>query len=187
MTESTRISPSQVSELLRDIEATERRALETISYREAAPYLFVWGLVWLGGFGGSHFVPAAGGTIWLSALAAGVLASVLIGWNQAKTEEPGLSRRIWLSIAIVWMFGLLASSILSMAPRQIGMFWVLLIMSIYMAMGLWVGRRFTVLGAAITVLACVAYFAAPAAFNLWMAALGGGGLLLGGAWLRWRA
>lgn len=187
MTDSSRISSAQAADLLRDIEATERRAVETIGYREASPYLLVWGFVWLGAFGASHFLPAAGGTIWLVALAAGALVSAFVGWNQAKSAEPGLSHRIWLSIAIAWVFGLFVSSLLGLGPRQIAMFWVLMVMAIYMAMGLWVGRRFTVLGATIAMLACVVYFLAGEWFNLGLAVLGGAGLLLGGAWLRWHA
>ena len=51
--------------------------------------------------------------------------------------------------------------------------------------GLWFGRAFVAIGLGITALTLIGYFfVAGAAFLLWMAAVNGGGLILGGSWMR---
>jgi hypothetical protein len=186
MPDPVHVSSAQASDLLRQIEATEQRTLETIGYREASGYLMIWGLVWASAFGASHFFPGSSGAVWLVALAAGTAASAWLGLRQAKNGAPSTNGRVWTTVALIFGFGIVASALLGMGPRQVSLFWVLMIMTIYMVMGTWLGSRFAVLGASIAALVCVVYFVAPDAFNLWMALLGGGGLLLGGFWLRWR-
>ncbi len=50
--------------------------------------------------------------------------------------------------------------------------------------GLWFGYAFIAIGLAITALTLVGYFFIGAAFPLWMAFVNGGGLILGGLWMR---
>jgi len=53
-----------------------------------------------------------------------------------------------------------------------------------MLQGLWVGLRWTVLGAAVCVMSVLSYFFLAPWYDLVMAVVGGGGLLLGGTWMR---
>ena len=50
--------------------------------------------------------------------------------------------------------------------------------------GLWFGAIFIAIGLAVTALTLVGYFFIGAAFPLWMAFVNGGGLILGGLWMR---
>ena len=51
--------------------------------------------------------------------------------------------------------------------------------------GLWFGRAFVAIGLGIIALTLIGYFfVAGGAFLLWMAAVNGGGLILGGLWMR---
>ncbi len=50
--------------------------------------------------------------------------------------------------------------------------------------GLWLGPGFLVIGLGITVLTLIGYFFVGAYFELWMAFVNGGGLVLGGLWMR---
>jgi hypothetical protein len=50
---------------------------------------------------------------------------------------------------------------------------------------LWFGRAFVAIGLGITVLTLIDYFFVDgAAFLIWMAFINGGGLILGGFWMR---
>jgi hypothetical protein len=60
----------------------------------------------------------------------------------------------------------------------------LVIAATYVGLGIAVGRRRAFTGIALGVLTLVGFFALPSIFMLWMAAVGGGALVLGGLWLR---
>ncbi len=49
---------------------------------------------------------------------------------------------------------------------------------------MWFGRAFVAIGLGITALTLVGYFFVGDAFELWMALVNGGGLILGGLWMR---
>ena len=69
-------------------------------------------------------------------------------------------------------------------PRQLGTFWPIYFMLFYSIAGLWFGYAFVAIGLAITALTLVGYFFTGDAFELWMAFVNGGGLILGGLWMR---
>jgi hypothetical protein len=49
---------------------------------------------------------------------------------------------------------------------------------------LWVGHAFVAIGLSISALTLIGYFFIGDAFDLWMALVNGGGLVLGGLWMR---
>ena len=58
-------------------------------------------------------------------------------------------------------------------------------MLFYVIAGLWFGYAFVAIGIAITVLTLIGYFFVTGfTFLLWMAVVNGGGLILGGLWMR---
>ena len=69
-------------------------------------------------------------------------------------------------------------------PRQIGTFWALYFMLFYTIAGLWVGNAYVVIGLGISALTLTGYFLVGDWFEPWMAVVNGGGLLLGGLWMR---
>ena len=50
--------------------------------------------------------------------------------------------------------------------------------------GLWVGYAFVAIGLGISALTLIGYFFVGYWFPLWMAVVNGGGLVLGGLWMR---
>jgi hypothetical protein len=54
----------------------------------------------------------------------------------------------------------------------------------YVLIGLWAGMRFVITGIAVAALTLGGFFYLPAHFLLWMAAVGGGALILAGLWMR---
>ena len=57
-------------------------------------------------------------------------------------------------------------------------------MLLYSIAGLWFGIGFVAIGLGITALTLVGYFFVGDWFELWMAFVNGGGLMLGGLWMR---
>jgi hypothetical protein len=58
-------------------------------------------------------------------------------------------------------------------------------MLLYAIAGLWLGYAFVLIGVGISILTLIGYFyVGGEAFSLWMAFVNGGGLLLGGLWMR---
>jgi uncharacterized membrane protein YjjP (DUF1212 family) len=54
----------------------------------------------------------------------------------------------------------------------------------YSVAGLWIGPAFLVIGVATTALTVIGYFYVGPWFDLYMAFVNGGGLVLAGAWMR---
>ncbi len=54
----------------------------------------------------------------------------------------------------------------------------------FSAAGVWFGRAFLVIVATIVALTLIGFFTIGEAFPLWMAFVNGGGLILGGLWMR---
>ena len=82
------ISAEQAAQALKEADATERRSFEAYSYSQSAPYCFVWGVVWLLGYGAEGLFPIDHpawmwmGWWWMVISMAGALASVLIDRRQ---------------------------------------------------------------------------------------------------------
>jgi hypothetical protein len=86
---------------------------------------------------------------------------------------------------LFFAFGILWSIALGhFTPRQLGVFWPTYFMMIYTIVGLWVGAAFVAIGLGITTLTMIGYFFSGDVFDLWMAVVNGGGLILGGVWMR---
>jgi hypothetical protein len=68
-------------------------------------------------------------------------------------------------------------------PQLIAAFIPLVIATAYVVLGIFVGWRIAFTGITLGMLTLFGFFALPAIFMLWMAAIGGGALVLGGVWL----
>jgi len=85
---------------------------------------------------------------------------------------------------LFFAFGFFTCWLGHFTPRQLGTFWPIYFMLVYVLAGLWVGLAFVVIGVAITALTLIGYFFIGEAFPLWMAFVNGGGLILSGLWMR---
>ena len=68
--------------------------------------------------------------------------------------------------------------------QELGAFWPIYYMLVYSIVGLWVGWAFVAIGLVITALTLIGYFFVGSSFDLWMAVVNGGGLIVGGLWMR---
>ena len=70
------------------------------------------------------------------------------------------------------------------SPRQMGAFWPTYFMLAYALVGLWAGRALIVIGLGVSAATALAFAYAGDWFEPWMALVNGGGLALGGLWMR---
>ena len=117
---------------------------------------------------------------------AGVAGSFAISaLGYPKTGIRTFDFRMLIALLLFFAFGFLCTIVLGQfTPRQMGAFWPIYFMLPYIIAGLWFGRAFVAIGLGISALALVGYFFAGDWFELWMAFVDGGGLMLGGLWMR---
>jgi hypothetical protein len=179
------LSSNEAAETLRDISRTERRSANAYGYGSASPHLILWGLIWAAGYG-IIYVRPQWSAAWLPLIVVGSLGSFWIGW---RSKPAAASKTDWRYGATFVAVVLFISSLFAVLPphtdRQAGAFFPILVALFYALIGIWTrGYRMIVLGLAVAALTLFGFFELPAQFALWMAVVGGGGLMLGGVWLR---
>jgi hypothetical protein len=180
------IDSHQASSALADIADIARRVRQSRFYRHASSMLILWGtLVFLGhvfAFG----MPRWAGYGWVAVFIAGVAGSVLIGaLSRKRSGVNTFDARATAAIVVFIAFGAIWSiGVGNFTPRQLSVFWPTYFMLPYIMLGLWLGNALVAIGTAIIALTLIGYFYAGPWFGLWMALVNGGGLLLGGFWMR---
>lgn len=192
------LSPGQAAESLKEIERTQRRSAEAQEYAYASPQFILWGLVWVAGYGGSYLLPDYGfvgaiNWLWFGLVVIGVVGSHVLGrrryrdlTSQARARGKAIGLRWGLTMFVFYAF--IVAVFVVMRPRNpmvAGAFIPLLIAALYCIWGIWQGLRFLYAGIALAALTLGGWLYLPdARFLLWMAAVGGGSLILAGLWLR---
>jgi len=184
--EPTMISPLQAADALKQADAAERRSARAYIYQRSAPHLFLWGAIWLAGYGGSDLWPRYAGWLWTGLLLVAFAVSAALG-RTANPNRQG-ARGNWryaVSFAVIWAF--LGATYAVMGPiddLQEGAFPPLVVALAYVLTGLWSGPRFVVAGVAVGALTLGGFFYLPQHFLLWEGFVGGGALILAGLWFR---
>jgi hypothetical protein len=110
---------------------------------------------------------------------------MLIMWGALVFAGYTFSTRLLAASVLFIVFGcILSIGVGHLRQRQMDAFWPIYFMMAYTIIGLWFGYAFVAIGAGITALTLIGYFFAGDWFYLWMAAVDGGGLVLGGLWMR---
>jgi hypothetical protein len=181
------ISPGQAAAALEDIERTERRTRTARGYAAASPYLILWGLVWIVGYGGCAVLPREQwGLVWLPLILVGTLGSIWLGSRARGQSQPdSLGRAGMMSLCIGIFVGAVYYVFRPVEAEPYLIFPTLIAGLVYSLAGI-LSRmhRFVWIAAGMFVLTMAGYVAAPQWTAIWAAAAGGGGLVLGGLWLR---
>ena len=190
------ISRAEAAGALRDIEASEARALEARGYSHASPQLILWGVVWIAGYTLCGLTPPEQwGWVWLPVDIAGILGSLIIGSRMSARNLRGGTGSAPQTWRFFWptMFVMLSSAAFlgavfyvfaPAAPEPYLVFPAILVGLLYVVLGAWRMRRMAWIGAAIFVLAMLGFVFLKPILAFWIAGVGGGGLVLGGLWLR---
>jgi hypothetical protein len=182
----TSIDAKEAASALSDIASIAYRVRQSTTYHLASLMLIWWGVLVFAGNVASYFWPRHGGYIWIAVNAVGLAGSVAIGaFESRRTKLRSFDLRTVAAFVLFFAFGILWSVGLGhFTPRQLGVFWPTYFMMVYTIVGLWVGAAFVAIGLGITALTLIGYFFIGDWFDLWMAVANGGGLLLGGLWMR---
>ena len=184
------ISSTEAEQALQTIQVMVRKTKKIISDSGAYNFLIVWGVVWLIGFLGNHFTDdQTAAYIWGGLNILGGVGSALLGIRiSRKVRSPsGLAnaKRIgwfWLLLFIYCFSLILVAS--PVDGKQLAMIIIIFVMIGWVAMSLLLSVVSIWWGLGITALALIGYFFLPGVFYLWMAVLGGGGMIALGLYIR---
>jgi hypothetical protein len=182
------ISTEEAAEALNNIALVQRRASILRGYERGAPHVIVWGLIWVVGYGLSDLVPSMAGPTWWVLNVVGVAGSFLLG-RAAVAGAPMAGAAYGRRFAAVSaaMLAFILATYYVMQPHdavQFGAFPALLVATIYTVFGIWRGLRWAASGVVLGVCTVAGLALFKEHFMLWMAAVGGGTLLVTGFWLR---
>ena|ERR1700737_3864703 len=182
----TSIDRQEAASALSDIDSIVRRVRQSRIYTTASMILIMWGVLVFVGYCASYLWPREARLVWIAISLLGIIGSFVLGrFNRARNGVRTFDLRVLAAIALFVAFGLFCSVGLGhFTGRQMGAFWPIYIMLVYSIVGLWAGRAFVVIGLSVTALTLIGYFFLGNAFDLWMAFVDGGGLFLGGLWMR---
>jgi hypothetical protein len=184
------ITPTEAEEALAAIQTMVRKTRRAISSSGAYTFLIVWGFVWLFGFLANHFVPnETAGYIWFGLDVLGGVLSAVIGIRMNRNIRSPSASATGKRIAWFWLLLFLyCFAAIGVAwpvdGKELAMLIILFVVVGWMAMGLLLSFVSIWWGLAITALALIGYFLLPDIFYLWMAILGGGGMIALGFYIR---
>jgi hypothetical protein len=187
------IDKGEAALALASIDAADARSTQLQRYRRFAPYLILWGAIWLLANSLSDVAPVQSGTIWIVLILLGVTGSFWFGWRQRTVLVADGSARRGLGQGWRWgvcFFVLFAFQVAAIAVLQpvsdrqqdtfLSMFWTFL----YMGIGAWIGWRLFAIGLVATLLILLGYYGVQGHYLLYMGWVSGGALIAGGLWLR---
>lgn len=174
-------SPKDAVAALRDIEEAQARSATLHDYHRAAPHLMIWGVLWALAFSLTNFFPTRATTIWVAVIGIGIVAGLVA----VRNEDWSVRRRHGAAIAAIFVFCAAAALVMwPVSGRQLAAFIALVVALMYVLRGIWSGPRYIGAGIGVAALTLLGFFLLKDYFLLWMAAVGGGSLMLAGAWLR---
>ena len=179
------IDSRQASEALTEIDAIVRRVRQSRIYNLASLSLIMWGVLVAAGYVATYLWPRHGGIVWIAIYIAGIAGSFAVSRvDHTRNGVRTFDARTLAAFALFVAFGIFCSWLGHFTPRQLGTFWPIYFMLAYTIAGLWFGYAFVAIGLGITALTLIGYFFVGDAFDLWMVFVNGGGLILGGLWMR---
>lgn len=186
------ISRDEAYAALSEIDRTTGCSQTLRAYRGAGPIMMLWGAIWVVGYGSMGILPGGDwGWVWLPMDILGLLATMVMvrrlrGGGEGRAASlaalaKGLVATVAIMAVITGIF-MMAKPTTSAAYMAVP---ALLVGLTYILIGLTRMTRFIFVGAAVIIATIVGYVWVEQAFALWLAAVGGLGLVLGGLWV-WR-
>jgi len=184
------ISQTEAEEALLSIQAIMKKTRRSISASGAYKFLVLWGFIWLIGFLNSQFLPGdLAGKFWIGLDIVGGIISAFIGARMnrgIRTSTPSTTgKRIGLFWLLLFLYCVAAIFVAGTGDgKQLAMFIILFVTFGWLAMSLLLSFTSVWPGLALFALAIFGYFVLPGIFYIWMAILGGGGMILLGFFIR---
>jgi hypothetical protein len=181
------IDSKEASAALADIDDIVQRVKQSQLYQLASLAAVWWGVLVFAANLVTWLWPLYAGYAWVAVDVVGVGGLVVLRLLNPPKHKGGsaASIRMLLVLVLFFAFGYLCTNVIAhFGPRQLGTFWPLYFMLFYTMAGLWFGYAFLAIGLGIAALTLIGFFFIGEAFPLWMAFVNGGGLILGGLWMR---
>jgi hypothetical protein len=180
------IESREAAAALSEIDEIARRVRQSTIYQLSSLLIVMWGVLVFAGNLVTWLSPRTAGYAWIAVYVAGIAGSFAISaFDHARTGIRSFNLRALVALLLFFAFGFFCTlGLAHFTPRQQGTFWPIYFMLTYTIVGLWVGPAFVAIGLGITALTLIGYFFIGEAFPLWMAFVNGGGLILGGLWMR---
>ena len=180
------IDSRQAAAALADIDDIVQRVRQSQLYELASIAAIWWGVLVFAGNVVTWLWPFYAVYAWPAVDILGVGGLVVIRLlNPPQVQGAAFDLRLVLVFVLFFAFGHICTDVLGhFGPRQLGAFWPIYFMLFYMLAGLWFGTAFVAIGLVITALTLIGFFTIGEAFPLWMAFVNGGGLIVGGLWMR---
>jgi hypothetical protein len=164
-------------------------------YRSAAPFLVMWGGVWLVTNAVTDFRPSAALIAWIFSGTVGAIGTVIISivnsrkWTDRNRPTAKEARAIgqrfsMIGITIILYFPVMLAVFGPFTGRQLNAFISLFWTFAYMLAGAIIGWKLFAIGLTATVAIAAGFLFLHTHFLLWMALVGGGALMAGGLWLK---
>ena len=181
----TSIDPKEAASALSDIDDIVGRVRQSRIYGFASLMFILWGALTFAGYLVTWASPRNAFYGWAAVYVAGTAGSIaLSASDRIRSGVRTLDYRTLAAFVLFVAFGLFCCRLGHFGPRQLGAFWTMYYALVYTITGLWAGRTFVAIGLSIIGLTLIGYFFIVGAFDLWMAFVNGGGLILGGLWMR---
>ena len=188
------ISKEEASSSLRDIGLVHQRSATLQNYRHFAPYMLVWGCIWLLANSLCDFFPERAGLIWPVLSIAGVVISLANGARVrarlcAGAAVPGsaLAQGWRWALCVLVLFGFFTATFAVLPAHsslQATAFISLFFMFAYMIYGALAGLRVFFIGLVAAVAILYGYFSLASHQFLWLGVCAGGALIVGALWVR---
>lgn len=179
------IDSQRASEALADINDMVRRVRQSRIYELASQLMVMWGVLVFAGYLVTYLMPRYAFIGWIAVTVVGTAGwAMLSPINQVRSGVRTFDPKFLLAFVMIIVFGIFSCVLGHFGPRQLSTFWPIYFMLMYSIAGLWFGYAFIAIGLAVSALTLVGYFWLGGAFDLWMAFVNGGGLILGGLWMR---
>jgi hypothetical protein len=184
------ISPNEAEEALADIQKVTTKTRRSIASSGAYVFLMLTGIIWFVGFLATQFLSGEiVAYIWIAMSILGVALSIPLGARMGnRVRSPSFSasaKRVGIFWLLLVFYGIATIAVAQPTDgKQATMLIILFIMIGQMAMGLVLSFSATWWALPITALALIGYFLFPDIFYLWMAILGGGGMIALALYLR---
>ncbi len=186
------ISPNEAEEALAAIQSVTHKTRRSIANSGAHVFLIATGIVWLVGFLATQFLSGPSvGYVWAGMSILGTAVGVVLGFRTSKRLRGQSFNASAKRASFFWLLLVFyAIAVIAIARptdgKQVTTFIILFIMLGQLSIGMLVSYSSVWWALPITALALIGYFLLPNIFYLWMAILGGGGMIALGLYIRFR-
>jgi hypothetical protein len=186
------ISPTEAEEALTAIQTMAQKTRQSIASGGTYITLIVTGIIWLVGFMCTQFLHGQiVAYIWIGLSILGTVIATALGVRVGKRVRSPETALMVKRVGLFWLF-LIFYAVATIAithptdGKQTTLLIILFIMLGQLSMGLLFSFSSVWWALPVTALALVGYYLLPDIFYLWMALLGGGGMIALGSYIRLR-